>query len=143
MLWGPMWSWTTETAAHALRLVVAGIFERHPEAQLILGHMGECLPFHLWRFDSRYPVSRQDDYTLPQPPSLYIRRNIAITTAGVCDDPALLCSITALGESRVLFSVDYPFEQSGEAGAWLDATPLDEALRAKIAHGNAERLLRM
>ena len=143
VLWGAMWGWTTETSSHALRLVVAGVFERHPGAQLILGHMGECLPFHLWRFDSRYATTRHDDYSLPQPPSFYIRRNIAITTAGVCDDAALTCSLAALGEDRVLFSVDYPYEKSGEAGAWLDAAPLDERVRAKVAHGNAERLLRL
>ncbi len=143
VLSGAMWGWTTETSSHALRLVVAGVFERHPGAQLILGHMGECLPFHLWRFDSRYAVTQHDDYSLSQPPSFYIRRNIAITTAGVCDDAALICSLAALGEDQVLFSVDYPYEGSGEAGAWLDAAPLDEGIRAKVAYGNAERLLRL
>ena len=143
VLSGAMWGWTTETSSHALRLVVAGVFERHPGAQLILGHMGECLPFHLWRFDSRYATTRHDDYSLPRPPSFYIRRNIAITTAGVCDDAALTCSLAALGEDRVLFSVDYPYEKNGEAGAWLDAAPLDEGVRAKVACGNAEQLLRL
>ena len=143
VLWGAMWGWTTETASHALRLVVTGVFERHPGAQLILGHMGECLPFHLWRFDSRYPLVRHDEGDLPHSPSVYVRRNIAITTAGVCDDAALLCSLQALGEDRVLFTVDHPYEKSSEAGRWLDAAPLDEAVRAKVAHGNAERLLRL
>ena len=142
-LLGPVWSWTVETSAHALRLVIAGVFERHPRAQIILGHMGECLPFHLWRFDRRYAVADHAGYTLPQPPSFYIRRNVAITTAGVCDDAALLCSIAALGEERVLFSVDYPFEDCAIAGAWADALPVDEALRAKICRGNAEALLRL
>ena len=142
-LLGPMWSWTTETSAHALRLVVAGVFERHPRAQIILGHMGEGLPFHMWRFDRRYAAADHAGYTLPQPPSFYIRRNIAITTAGVCDDAALLCSIAALGEDRVMFSVDYPFEDSAVAGDWADSLPLDQALRAKICHGNAEALLRL
>ena len=115
VLWGAMWGWTTETSSHALRLVVAGVFERHPGAQLILGHMGECLPFHMWRFDSRYAVTRHDEKSLPQPPSFYIRRNIAITTAGVCDDAALRCSLDGLGTDRVMFSIDYPFERSAEA----------------------------
>ena len=143
VLQGAMWGWTTETATHALRLVVGGIFERHPEAQLILGHMGECLPFHLWRFDSRYATSRHDDYTLPQPPSFYIRRNVAITTAGVCDDAALRCSLDGLGTDRVMFSIDYPFERSAEAGNWADALPLADDVKAKVCHGNAEALLRL
>ena len=141
VLWGAMWGWTTETSSHALRLVVAGVFERHPGAQLILGHMGECLPFHLWRYDSRYATMRHDDYSLLQPPSFYIKRNIAITTAGVCDDNALACALAALGEERVLFSIDYPYEKSRQAGGWLDAAPLHDAVRAKVASGNAERLL--
>ena len=138
-----MWGWTMETAAHALRLVVGGVFERHPQAQLILGHMGECLPFHLWRFDSRYGVVRHDAHALPHLPSHYVRRNIAITTAGVCDDAALRCSLEALGTDRVMFSIDYPFERSAEAGAWADALPLDDAVKAKVCHGNAEALLRL
>lgn len=142
ILQAAMWGWTTETSSHALRLVVAGVFERHPEAQLILGHMGECLPFHLWRFDSRYAVA-QHDGALPQPPSAYIRRNVAITTAGVCDDAALRCSLEALGADRVMFSIDYPFEKSAESGAWADASPLDEAIKVKVCHGNAEALLRL
>ena len=143
LLQAAMWGWTTETAAHALRLVVAGVFERHPEAQLILGHMGECLPFHLWRFDSRYAMVRHEGDTLPHPPSLYIRRNVAITTAGVCDDAALRCSLDALGMDRVMFSIDYPFERSAESGAWADAVPFDDAVRARLCHGNAETLLRL
>lgn len=143
VLQSAVWGWTTETSTHALRLVVAGVFERHPEAQLILGHMGECLPFHLWRFDSRYAIARRDDDTLSQSPSFYIRRNIAITTAGVCDDAALRCSFEALGADRVMFSIDYPYEKSAESGAWADALPLDEAARAKVCHGNAETLLRL
>ena len=140
-LLGPMWSWTTETSAHALRLVVAGVFERHPRVQVILGHMGECLPFHLWRFDRRYAAADHPGHRLPQPPSSYIRRNISITTAGVCDDAALLCSVAALGRDRVMFSVDYPFEDCAVAGDWADALPVDDELKAQICHGNAERIL--
>ncbi len=143
VLQAAVWGWTTETSSHALRLVVAGVFERHPEAQLILGHMGECLPFHLWRFDSRYAMVGQDDNTLPQLPSFYIRRNVAITTAGVCDDAPLRCSLENLGADRVMFSIDYPFEKSAESGAWADTLPLGEAEKAKVCHGNAEALLRL
>ena len=102
--------------------------------------MGECLPVHLWRFDGRYPVSRQDDDKLLHLPSFYIRRDVAITTAGVCGDAALLSSLAAPGVGQKLFPVDHPFERRGQAGAWLDAAPLEGTVRAKVAHGNAERL---
>ena len=140
-LTGPLWGWTTETSSHALRLVVAGVFERHPGAQVILGHMGECLPFHLWRFDRRYSVSADAGSKLPRPPSFYIRRNIAITTSGVCDDAAFQCSLAALGEDRVMFSVDWPFEESDVAGRWVDSLPISDIVKAGVCHRNAEALL--
>jgi 2,3-dihydroxybenzoate decarboxylase len=104
--------------------------------------MGECLPFHLWRFDSRYGELPHDD-ALPNPPSFYVRRNIAITTLGVCDDAALACSLATLGEDRVMFSVDYPHERSDKSGRWLDAAPLDDAVRNAVARKNAVRTLKL
>lgn len=142
-LWGAVWSWMAETSAHALRLVVGGVFERHPSVQLILGHMGECLPFHLWRIDQRYPDANHGGYTLPQPPSFYIRRNIAITTTGVCDNAALKCSLDLLGADKVMFSVDYPYEDSKQASDWIEAAPLDDALKAMICYDNAKRILKL
>lgn len=140
-LYGPMWGWTTETSTHALRLVVAGVFERHPHAKLILGHMGECLPFHLWRFDSRYAVANQGEHPLPQPPSFYIKRNIVVTTSGVCDDDAAKCSLATMGEDNVLFSIDYPFEDSKITGDWADALILEKPLKQKLLYANAEKIL--
>lgn len=140
-LYGPMWGWTTETSTHALRLVVAGVFERHPHAKLILGHMGECLPFHLWRFDSRYAVANQGENPLPKPPSFYIKRNISVTTSGVCDDDSTKCSQATMGEDNVLFSIDYPFEDSKLAGDWADALTFEKPLKQKFFYANAEKIL--
>jgi 2,3-dihydroxybenzoate decarboxylase len=142
-LWGPVCSWTFETAAHALRLVFAGVFERYPDAQLILGHMGETLPISLWRFDSRWPVSHRDSKELPQPPSFYIKRNIAITTSGVCSDAALRCALESMGEDNVMFSVDYPFEQTDVAARFIDGADISESRREKVANKNARRILRL
>lgn len=142
-LWGPVCSWAFETAAHALRLVFAGVFERYPKAKLILGHMGETLPISLWRFDSRWPISHRDEKTLPHPPSYYIKKNIAITTSGVCDDNALHCAINAMGEDNVLFSIDYPFEQTDVAAKFIETANITEAQRKKVAYGNATRLLHL
>lgn len=138
---GPVWAWTAETAAHALRLVLGGTLTRFPGVRIILGHMGETLPFLLWRLDSR----RQFDLgeTLPPEalPSAIIRRSIKVTTSGVCDPIALAATLEALGEDNVMFSVDYPYEDPDVAAAFIDTAPIAEEVRAKICHGNAERLL--
>lgn len=139
-LWGPFWSWGVETASHALRLVVGGVFERHPDARVILGHMGETLPFLLWRFDSRLPTAYQRT-VLKEKPSFYIRRNIAITTSGVCDDAALICSLDSLGEDSVMLSLDYPFEDPKASCEWIERAAISEARREKVTHANAEKIL--
>lgn len=140
-LWGPVWSWTVETGNHAMRIVFAGVFDRFPNAKLVLGHMGETLPFQLWRFDSRWEISNRGEMHLELPPSEYFRRNFWCTTAGVCSDEPLRCAIDALGADRVMFSVDYPFERPEEAGKWIDAAPLSAEERVKICRENARSLL--
>lgn len=142
-LWGPVCSWAFETATHALRLVFSGMFERYPGATLILGHMGETLPLNLWRFDSRWPISHRGSMTLAQPPSFYIKRNIAITTSGVCSDISLRCALDAMGTDRVMFSVDYPFEKPESAVRFIREARVSEAERIQVASENAKRLLRI
>lgn len=139
-LWGPFWGWGVETASHALRLVISGVFERHPDARVILGHMGETLPYLLWRFDSRLPTAYMDK-ELQQKPSYYIKKNITITTSGVCDDVALRCALDNLGEDNVMFSADYPFEDAKVACDWIEAADVGAERREKVAHKNAESIL--
>ena len=142
-LWGPVCSWAFETGTHALRLVFAGVFERYPGARVILGHMGETLPLNLWRFDSRWPISHRGSMTLPQQPSFYIRRNIAITTSGVCSDISLRCALDSMGANNVMFSVDYPFEKTAAAAEFIENARLTEAERTQVASGNAKRILKI
>lgn len=141
-LWGPAWSWTVETATHALRLVFGGTFDRYPAARLVLGHMGETLPFQLTRLD-RGPRSSPAPPALKRLPSDYVRDNILVTTSGVFSDAALHCALAALGVDNVMFSVDYPFEDGRAAAEWFAAARIDDDTRGKIASGNAERLLRL
>lgn len=141
-LWGPTWSWGVETCTHALRLVFRGTFDRYPGAKIILGHMGETLPIQLWRLDSRFAISNQLG-PLKLRPSEYIRRNVMMTTAGVCDDAALRCAIDAVGLGNLMFSVDFPFESSREAGDWFDAAKISERERAAVGRDNAARLLKL
>jgi 2,3-dihydroxybenzoate decarboxylase len=142
-LFGPVWSWTVETGNHALRLVFSGLFDRYPKAKLLLGHMGETLPYQLWRFDSRWEISNRGQRRLQLKPSEYFKRNVWVTSAGVCSNEPLRCAIDALGADRVLFSVDYPFEKAEEAGRWIEAAPLTDEERRKVCYDNARTLLRL
>jgi 2,3-dihydroxybenzoate decarboxylase len=132
------WEWGFETGSHALRLVFSGLFDRYPRARLMLGHLGETLPFLLWRFDSR---AKLYSVKLAKAPSDYIKQNIVVTTSGMCSTEPLNCSLAALGKDRVMFGADYPFESAQEAGEFLDHTPLSEPVRADVAYGNAARYL--
>jgi 2,3-dihydroxybenzoate decarboxylase len=136
VLMRPMWGWGFETGSHALRLIVSGHFDRFPRSKLMLGHLGETLPFLLWRFDSRAAFH---GLKLKKAPSEYIRENIAVTTSGMCSTEPLSCSLAALGQDRVMFAADHPFESAHEAGEWLDHVPLAESLRADIASNNAAK----
>lgn len=142
-LWGPVCSWAFETATHALRLVFAGVFERYPKARLILGHGGETLPFSLWRFDSRWLVCNRGGRSLANPPSYYIRRNIAVTTSGMCSDHSLRCSLDAMGAENVMFSIDYPFEKTELAARFIETAKVTEAERTQVASANATRILHL
>ena len=141
-LLGAAWSWTAETATHALRIVLGGVFERYPGAQLILGHLGETLPFLLWRTD-RQTANRAPDRDPELAPSRLIRRNVSVTTSGAFSDAPLLCALSELGEDRVLFSVDHPFEDGEVAASWLRSAPVSDEVRERIGAGNARRLLRL
>lgn len=132
------WEWGFETGSHALRLVFSGLFDRFPKARLALGHMGETLPYLLWRFDSR---AKLYGVKLAKPPSQYIKDNILVTVSGVFAAEPLRCALNALGRDRVMFSADYPFESAEEAGHFMDSVPLDDALRADVAYNNAAKLL--
>ncbi|MBX9776032.1 MAG: amidohydrolase family protein [Xanthobacteraceae bacterium] len=130
------WEWTFETGSHALRLVFGGVFDRYPRARIALGHMGETLPYLLWRFDSR---AKLYGIKLAKAPSDYIKDNILVTTSGMCSAEPLNCAIAALGHDKIMFAADYPFEQAEEAGHWMDNVALDDKVRADIAHANAEK----
>lgn len=136
------WEWTTETATHALRLVMTGVFDRFPRAQVILGHMGETLPYMLWRLDSRYRFT-VTDRRVKRNPSDYIRDNFSVTTSGQCSDVPLNAALAAMGPRRVLFSVDYPYESSQVAGDFMDHADIAEDIRALVGHENAEALLKL
>ncbi|CVI64058.1 amidohydrolase family protein (plasmid) [Agrobacterium leguminum] len=144
VLAGPMWSWGNDTASHVLRMVFGGVFDDFPDAKLMVGHMGEGLPYILWRLDSRWGWHNHYGVELKrEKPSDYIRHNLYITTSGVCDETPLRCALEAMGSEHILFGADYPFEDLQAATSFLRKANIDETHRARIAHRNAERLLRL
>jgi 2,3-dihydroxybenzoate decarboxylase len=142
VLYGSTWSWAAETGGHALRVIFGGVFDRHPTATLILGHMGEFLPFMRSRLDSRY-LTLDPDSPLQRMPSAYIGSNVVITTSGVFSPAVLTGAVLEMGADAIMFSIDYPYESSHDAVAGFERTTLSDADRHKIAHGNAERILRL
>ena len=142
VLQGATWGWGVETAGHALRLLFGGVFDRFPQLTLLLGHMGEALPYQRWRIDSRF-AAYPSGIKLARRPSEYIGSNILITTSGVCSAPALLGAIGELGAHAVLFSVDYPYESTAEACEFIEQAPLDARTREQVCHGNARRLFKL
>ena len=109
------WEWTTESASHALGLVVSGVLDRYPRLRIILGHMGDTLPYMFWRLDSRYALT-QTNRKLKMPPSSYLKSNFSITMSGQFSDVPLACAISALGEDNMMFSIDYPYADSKRRG---------------------------
>jgi predicted TIM-barrel fold metal-dependent hydrolase len=130
------WGWHAEAGLHVLRMVATGVFDRHPGLRLIVGHCGEMLPFMLARIDQMLRVDG-----LAMRPSEYFARNIWVTTSGLFSIPPVMCTVEVLGVDRVLFSVDYPFGSNAAGRALLDTLPLSPGEVAKIAGGNAERVL--
>lgn len=136
------WGFAAETSLHAMRLIMSGAFARFPKLQLILGHMGEGLPFWLQRIDNRYLLQVKIGAVekLPRLPSEYFLENFFITTSGVTSMPALRLALDVLGPKRVMFAADYPYEDDAEAVAFLHGAALSDEERRLIAHGNAERV---
>ncbi|MDB5623143.1 MAG: h16 [Devosia sp.] len=141
-LQGAIWGWGVETGSHALRMLFGGVFDRFPRLKVILGHMGEGLPFMRWRFDSRFAVYSHG-ITLERKPSEYFGSNIFITTSGVCSNATLMAAIGEMGEDAVMFSVDYPYESIDLACDFIDQAPLEDAVRQKVCADNARRLMKL
>jgi predicted TIM-barrel fold metal-dependent hydrolase len=135
----PAWGYTVETATLGIRLVLSGVFEKHPKLKIVLGHLGETLPFLVWRIDQALkrpggkPMSFRDIFC----------NNYYITTSGNFSTPALLCCVMEMGVDHILYAVDWPFVANPPGTAWMETVPLSDEDRTKILSGNAKRLLRM
>jgi 2,3-dihydroxybenzoate decarboxylase len=133
------WGFTVETGTQAIRMVLSGVFDAYPRLKIILGHLGETLPFLVWRIDQ--------SFSRPGQKSLSFRNvfcnNFYVTTSGNFSNPALLCCMMELGIDRILFAVDWPLVSNLPATQWMETVPLCNEDKAKILSGNARRLLRL
>ena len=133
------WGFTVETATMAIRLILSGIFEEHPNLRIVIGHMGETLPFLLWRINQALsrPGNKSNSFR-----DIFCK-HFWITTSGNFSNPALICSMMELGIDRILFAIDWPFVPNPPGVEWIKGTPICAEDRAKVLHGNAERLFRL
>jgi len=134
---GPGWGWHIETAIHVIRIILGGTFDRYPGLQIVIGHMGETLPFMLQRLDMMPAAMTK----ISRPISSYLRENIHYTFSGFNYTPTFLDLLLEVGVDRIMFSADHPYASMVQARAFLDRLPVSPADRERIAHRNAERLL--
>ena len=138
-LLGAVWSFTVETSTHALRLMTSGLFDRFPGATVILGHLGETLPFNMWRIDHRASYMG-DLIKFGKPLTHYLLNNFYVTTSGNFHTQTLNATLAEMGSDRVLYSSDYPYESMREASEWFDHAAINDNDRDKIGRQNARRL---
>lgn len=135
---GALWGYAMETSQHVVRLLMGGVFDEFPELTIVLGHMGEGLPFWLDRLDQ--VSARPGMPQLRRRPSEYFRDNFVITTSAMFWDPVLEFCVAVLGAERILFAIDSPFAPAQRGTEWLDAAPISDADRRRIYQDNAERI---
>ena len=135
---GPPWSWGVDTGTYALRMILNGVLDRYPGTSIILAHMGEMLPFILWRLENRL-VRENKMGALKKSIPEYFKSNIAITISGCLSNQALRCSIDTIGADRIMFAVDYPYEPMGPTCEFIEGAAVTEEERALICYQNAAK----
>ena len=145
---GAIYGFAVETGLHVLRIVLAGVFDRFPKLRLVIGHLGEGLPYWLFRIDfmhramvaaNRYPTVKK----LQRTPSEYLRENVWITTSGMAWQPPILYAQSVLGADRVLYAMDYPYQFVPEEVAVTDGLPISGSDKKMLYQSNAERVFRL
>jgi len=140
-MWTALWGFQAEVSVHAMRMILSGLFERFPKLKIVIGHMGESIPFNIWRCDFIYGLHKAwGDIPGNLKPSEVFKRNFWITTSGVEHTPALKYCIDVLGPDRVLWAIDYPYQPSPPAVKWLNEADISKEHKEMIYHKNAERI---
>ena len=141
-LYGAAWAFTVDTATHALRMMTSGIFDDFPKLKLLIGHLGETIPFVVWRVDN---MTNKRKRGMPSKRKIadYLNENVWVTTSGQFHNPPLICTMLQMGSDRILFSTDYPFEEVCDAANWFDSCAISETDRYKIGRQNAIDLFKL
>jgi uncharacterized protein len=134
------WGWHIETAVHLIRMILGGVFDRYPKLQVVIGHLGEGIPFMLPRLDRNLPM---EVTKLARPLAAYLRENVHYTFAGFNFPATFLDLLLEVGVERIMFSADYPYGSMAEARSFLDHIPVSATDRKRIAHSNAQRLFNL
>lgn len=143
-LLGNTWNWGYVATTHALRIIFGGVFERFPGAKLILGHMGETLPYMLGRLDEGYECRRVwEKGRISSPPSTYMKKNLYVAASGGYNPEAMRCAIDALGMDKVMFATDYPHYATDRAVAQIESSKLSQAEMEAVCDKNAQRIFRI
>ncbi|MBY8860431.1 amidohydrolase family protein [Nocardia sp. CA2R105] len=143
---GAIWGYQAEAGLHAMRLILSGTLDRYPDLTIVLGHLGEGIPYWLRRIDNRHAfATRTIGAATPMPrlsltPSEYFHRNMVITTSGIDDPDVLELALRAVGQDAIMFAIDYPYEDPAAAVTFLREAPLSGDQRTAIAHRTAERV---
>jgi predicted TIM-barrel fold metal-dependent hydrolase len=139
---GATWGFAPETASHALRLVHSGLFDRFPSLTVVLGHLGETLPYFSWRIQHCFEYNPSDKRVKRRLQD-YLCENFYVSTSGIFSDQALIGAMLTVGADRILFACDYPYEVMEPAARWIERAAISEGDRKKIAAGNARRLFKI
>ncbi|MFC9225390.1 amidohydrolase family protein [Streptomyces hygroscopicus] len=143
---GAIWGYGAEAGLHAMRLIMSGTLDRYPNLRIVLGHLGEGIPYYLRRIDNRYAFARRISGAatpmaqLTLTPGEYFRRNFTITTSGIDDPNALEYALRTIGDDNIMFAIDAPYEETAQAVRFLTSAPLSDVQRANISHRTAERV---
>jgi 2,3-dihydroxybenzoate decarboxylase len=134
-----MLGFAAEAGLSAMRLICSGLFDEYPKLKIVLGHLGEAIPFWLWRIDNCWKRSSLS-MTLKKNPSQYFKDNFFVTTSGMFSEPALRCTLSILGADRILFAIDYPMESPEEAIKFMEEASIEDSDKERIYHSNAEKV---
>lgn len=135
----PAWGFTVETATAAIRLILSRALEKYTKLNIVLGHMGEALPFLMWRIDQALSRPGQDSLSFRE----QFCRHFHVTTSGNFSTPALICTMLELGIDRIMFSVDYPYVLNSDGTNWVEQLQISPDDKAKLLGSNAKRLLKL
>ena len=137
---GGGWGWHIETGVHLIRMILGGVFDKFPKLQVVIGHLGEGIPFMLPRMNRNFPTEMTK---LARPVGAYLRENVHYTFGGFNFPATFMDLLLEVGVDRIMFSIDYPYGSMAEARAFLEHLPVSPGDRERIAHGNAEKLYRL